>query len=69
MTVRRTSRCQPRETHEQTEGLTLEEFLLQLSLCDFNLHRLINLLRMSALVVRVVLDGGREECIDECCLP
>jgi hypothetical protein len=37
---------------------TLEEFLLQFSLCDLDLNGLVDLLRMSAFVVCVVLDGG-----------
>jgi hypothetical protein len=44
---------------------TLEELLLELSLGDLNLHRLVNLLLMAALVVCVVLDCGREEGVDE----
>lgn len=44
---------------------TLEELLLKLSLCDFNLDSLINLLCMATLVVGVVLDGGRKEGVDE----
>jgi hypothetical protein len=46
-------------------ALTFEELLLQLSFCDFDLDGLVNLLCMSALVVCVVLDSGREEGIDE----
>ena len=37
-------------------NLTLEELLLELSLRDFNLDGLVDLLCMSALVVRVILD-------------
>ena len=44
---------------------TLEELLLQLGLGDLDLDSLVNLLGMSALVVCVVLDSGREEGIDE----
>lgn len=51
--------------HEQPEVFTLEELFLQLSLCDFDLNCLVNLLGMSALVIGVVLDGGGEESIDE----
>lgn len=43
----------------------LEELLLQLSLCDLNLHSLVNLLLVSAAVIGVVLDGGGEEGVDE----
>jgi len=48
---------------------TFEELLLKLSLCDLNLNGLVDLLSMSALVVRIVLDCRREEGIDECSLP
>jgi len=44
---------------------TLEELLLQLSLCDLDLHGLVNLLGMSSLVVCVVLDCSGEKRIDE----
>jgi hypothetical protein len=44
---------------------TLEELLLQLGLGDFNLDRLVHLLVVSSLVVGIVLDGGREERVDE----
>jgi hypothetical protein len=44
---------------------TLEELLLELSLGDFNLDRLVHLLVVSSLVVGIVLDGGGEERVDE----
>ena len=44
---------------------TFEKLLLQLSLCDLNLHSLVNLLVVAALVVRIVLDGRGEEGVDE----
>lgn len=44
---------------------TLEELLLQLSLCDLNLDSLVDLLSMASAVVCVVLDRGREEGVDE----
>ncbi len=44
---------------------TLEEFLFQLSLGDLNLDSLVDLLLVSALVVGIVLDGGREERVDK----
>lgn len=44
---------------------TLEELLLKLSLGDLNLNGLVNLLLMSALVVGIVLDGGREQGVNE----
>lgn len=47
------------------ESLTFEELLLQLRLGDFDFHRSVNLLLVTALVVGVVLDGGREQGIDE----
>lgn len=44
---------------------TFEELLLELSLGDLNLNRLVHLLMVSSLVVGIVLDGGGEEGIDE----
>lgn len=44
---------------------TLEELLFQLSLCNLDLDGLVHLLGVSALVVCVVLDGGREKGVDE----
>jgi hypothetical protein len=44
---------------------TLKELLLQLGLGNLDLNGLVNLLGMSALVVCVVLDCGREEGIYE----
>jgi hypothetical protein len=44
---------------------TLEELLLELSLGDLNLNRLVHLLVVSSLVVGIVLDGGGEEGVDE----
>jgi hypothetical protein len=44
---------------------TLEELLLKLGLCDFDLDSLVNLLLVTAAVVCVVLDGGGEESVDE----
>jgi hypothetical protein len=44
---------------------TFEELLLQLSLGDLNLHGFVDLLRMPALVVGIVLDGRREQSVDE----
>ena len=38
--------------------LTLEEALLQLSLCDLNLDGFVNLLVVTTLVIGVVLDCG-----------
>jgi len=49
----------------QHERHTFEELLFQLCLCDLNLDGLIHLLGMSALVIGVVLDGGREKGVDE----
>ena len=47
------------------EPLTFEKLLLKLCLGDFDLHRSVDLLLMTALVVGVVLDGGREQSVDE----
>ena len=47
---------------------TFEELLFQFSLCDFNLDSLVDLLSMPSLVIGVVLDGGGEQGVDECCL-
>lgn len=47
---------------------TLEEFLFQFSLGNLNLNSLVDLLCVSALVVGVVLDCGREQGVDEGCL-
>jgi hypothetical protein len=44
---------------------TLEELLLQLSLGYLNLDCLVDLLLVAFLVVGVVLDCGREKCVDE----
>lgn len=45
--------------------LTLEELLLKLCLGDLDLDRLVDLLLVSALVIGIVLDGGRKEGVDE----
>jgi hypothetical protein len=44
---------------------TLEEFLFQLSLGDFDLDCLVNLICMASLVVLIVLDGCGKEGVDE----
>lgn len=44
---------------------TFEELLLQFRLGDLDLDGLVHLLGMSAFVVGVVLDGGREEGVDK----
>jgi hypothetical protein len=44
---------------------TLEELLLELSLRDLDLNRLVHLLHVAAPVVGIVLDGGGEERVDE----
>lgn len=46
---------------------TLEELLFELSLCNLNFHCLIDLFRMAASVVGVVLDCGGEEGVNEGC--
>jgi len=48
---------------------TLEEFLLKLSLGNFDFNSLVDLLGVSAFVVGIVLNGSREQGIDECSLP
>lgn len=45
---------------------TFEELLLQFGLCDFDFNGLVDLFGVSLLVVGIVLDGGREKCVDEC---
>ena len=45
---------------------TLEELLLELGLGNLNLNSLVNLLCVTALVIGIVLDGGREKSVDEC---
>lgn len=44
---------------------TLEKLLLQLGLGDLNLNGTVNLLLVTALVVGIVFDGGREEGVDK----
>ena len=44
---------------------TLEELLLELGLCDFNLDRLVDLLLVTAAVIGVVFDGCGKEGVDE----
>jgi hypothetical protein len=68
MTVRRTTVVSDRVRQDTAycgRWCTLEEFLLELSLGDLNLDRLIHLLVVSSLVVGIVLDGGGKECVDE----
>ena len=45
--------------------MTFEELLLELSLGDLNLDRLVNLLGVPSAVVGVVLDSGGEKGVDE----
>ena len=45
--------------------ITLEELLLQLGLCDLNLHSLVDLLLVATLVVGIILNCRREQCVDE----
>lgn len=47
------------------QSRTLEELLLELSLGDLDLDGLVDLLLVTALVVGIVLDGGREQGVDE----
>jgi hypothetical protein len=46
-------------------ALTLEELLLKLGLGDLDLDSLVDLLRVTAAVVGVILDGGGEESVNE----
>ena len=39
---------------------TFKEFLLQLGLCDLDLHSLVNLFRVTTSVICIILDCGRE---------
>lgn len=39
---------------------TFEKSFLELSLCDLDLNGLVDLLSVSAFMVRIVLDRGRE---------
>lgn len=68
MTVKRTRNCQYMSVHCPSIAHAFKELLLELSLCNLDFHGLINLLRMAALVIGVVLDSGREESVDEGCL-
>jgi hypothetical protein len=45
---------------------TFKELLLKLSLCNLNLNSFVDLLRMPAFVIRIVLNGSREESVDKC---
>ena len=73
MTVKRTGgkrltakSSPPSPKHKKTKKkLTFEEFLFQLGLGDFDLDGAVNLLLVTALVVGVVLDRGREQSVDE----
>ena len=42
-----------------------EELLFQLGLCDFDLHCLVDLFRMTTAMIGVVLDSSAEESVDE----
>jgi hypothetical protein len=44
---------------------TLKELLLELSLGDLDLDRLVDLFLVSALVIGIVLDGRGEERVNE----
>lgn len=45
---------------------TFEESFLELGLCDLDLNGLVDLLSVSAFMVCIVLDRGREKSVDEC---
>lgn len=68
MTVRRTAAVSQGPVYRGSATRTLEELLLELSLGDLDLNGLVHLLVVSSLVVGIVLDGGREEGVDEGCL-
>lgn len=44
---------------------TFEELLFELGFCDLNLDSFVDLLGVSALVICVILDCGREKSVDE----
>ena len=46
-------------------GCTLEEFLLELSFCNFDFHSFVNLLGVPSSMVCVIFDGGGEEGVYE----
>ena len=54
-----------KKARKLVRALTLEELLLKLGLGDLDLDSLVDLLRVTAAVVGVVLDGGGEEGVDE----
>lgn len=45
--------------------VTFEEFLLEFRFSDLNLNSLVDLLCMTTSMIGVILDGGREQRIDE----
>lgn len=54
------------ETRSVDDGESdFEEFLLQFGFGDLDLDGLVDLLGVAAAMVGVVLDGGREEGVDE----
>lgn len=65
MTVKRTVQVSIQQHSQSMAARTLEKLLFKLSLCDLNLDRLVHLLHVAALVVGIVLDGGREKRVDE----
>jgi hypothetical protein len=65
MTVRRTAVVSIRKVAMAAKSHTFEELLLELSLGDLDLDRLVHLLVVSSLVVGIVLDGGGEQGVDE----
>ena len=68
ITVRRTRQTSVWLSSFLSGSHTLEELLLQLGLGDLNLNGLVNLLRVTAFVIGVVLNGGGKEGVDECSL-
>ena len=65
MTVRRTVLVSQGFIYGCSARGTLEKLLLELGLGDLNLDGLVHLLVVSSLVVGIVLDGSREEGVDE----
>ena len=67
MTVRRTEHVSD-SVAQAACTRTFEELLLELGFCDLYFNSLVDLLCVSLLVIGVVLDRRREECVDEGCL-
>ena len=66
MTVRRTARISIQSCNRIGIARTFEELLFQLSFCDLNLHRLVDLFSVSSLMILIVLDSRGEQRVNEC---